>query len=174
MSTPCETVVAALATGGPIRRWRALRHAARCPQCAAARDELRQVAEALVGVPLLTPAQRRLWVAAAEAEITVSTRTWLFRPVLVGALAAVVLGAAGIWWASHPRDLRPRPSDIAAVDPSAIKGETLRDVEVLRGDVVALARELDDLRRRADLLDARKEVDALMARLAAQRWSNGL
>jgi hypothetical protein len=63
---------------------------------------------------------------------------------------------------------------VADVDPTAVREETRRDVEGLRGGVVALAQELDDLRRRADLLDARKEVDALMARLAPRGGSSGL
>ena len=40
--------------------------------------------------------------------------------------------------------------------------------------VVDLAQELDDLRRRADLLDARKDVDVLMARLVPRGGSSGL
>lgn len=175
MSIRCEEVVAALTTGGPIRRRRALRHAARCPRCAAARDELRQVAEALADVPSLTVAQCRLWVAAAGDETAAEpSRAWWFRPALTGALATVVLGAVGVWWASRPVDLRLGPPTVAAVDITAVREETHRDVEGLRGGVVALARELDDLRRRADLLDARKDVDALMARLVPQGGSNGL
>jgi len=175
MSIRCEEVVAALATGGVIRRWRARRHAARCPRCAAVRDELRQIAEALAEVPPLTAAQRRLWAAAAGDEITAEpTRAWRFRPALAGALAAVVLVAVGAWWALRPVDLRKGPPAIAEVEPSAVQQEALQDVEGLRGEVVALAQELDDLRRRADLLDARKDVDALIARLGPPGGSRGL
>jgi hypothetical protein len=60
------------------------------------------------------------------------------------------------------------------VDPPVVREEALREVEGLRGGVVALAQELDDLRRRADLLDTRREVDALMARLAPRGGSGGL
>jgi len=175
MSTRCEQVVAALATGGAIRRWRARRHAARCPRCTAARDELRRVAEALAEVPRLTAAQRWLWAAAAGDEITVGpTPALWFRPALAGSLAALVVVAVGAWWAFRPVDLRQGPPAIADVDPSAVRQETLRDVEGLRGEVVALAQELEDLRRRADLLDARKEVDALLARLGPRGGSRGL
>jgi hypothetical protein len=175
MSNRCGQVVAALATGGPIRRWRALWHAARCPRCAAARDELRQIVEALADVPPLTAAPRRLWGAAAADEFTPEpSPAWWLRPAMAGALAATIFVAVGVWWASRPRDLPLGPPDIASVDPSAVQEKTLRDVESLRGDVVALARELDDLRRRADLLDARKEVDALMARLAPRGGLSGL
>jgi hypothetical protein len=166
MNIRCEEIMAALATGGAIRRWRALRHAARCPRCAAARDDLKKVALVLANVPPLTAAQRRLWVAAAGNEITAEpSRTWWFRPVLAGALAASVIGAIGIWWTLRPVDLRQRPPAVADLEPAAVGQEAIRDVEGLRGGVLALAQELDDLRRRADLLDARKEVDDLLARL---------
>lgn len=175
MSMRCEEVMAALAAGRVIRRWRARRHAARCPRCTAARDELRQIARTLADDPPLTAAQRRIWVVAAGEEIAAGpSRAWWLRPALAGALAAVVLGAIGGWWTLRPVDLRQGPPIVADVKPSAVEAETVHDVEGLRGDVLALARELDDLRRRADLLDARKEVDALMARLAPRNEASGL
>jgi hypothetical protein len=175
MSTRCEEVVSALATGGPIRRFRARRHIAHCPRCAEARDELRQIAGALAEVPPLTVAQRRLWVAAAGDVIAAesSRASWL-RPALAGAFAAVVIGAVGAWWAFRPVGHRPALPPVTHVAPPAAREETVGDVEGLQGSVVALARELDDLRSRADLLDARKEVDALMARLASRGGSSGL
>jgi hypothetical protein len=175
MSTRCEKVVAAMATGGPFRRWRAMRHAARCPHCAAARDKLRQVALALADVPPLTDAQRRLWAAAAVTEFTAEpARAWWLRPAMAGAFATVILIAAGVWWASRPWKLRPAPPGIASVPPPTVNEETLPEVDVLRGDVVALARELDELLRRAELLEARKDVEALMARLAPPSGASGL
>ena len=175
MSTRCEEEVAALVTGGPVRRWRARRHAAHCPRCAAARHELRRVAEALAAVAPLTAVQRRLWLAAAGDEIPAgSSWAWWSRPALAGVVTAVVVGAVGVWWAFRPADRRQGPPAVAGVNPPAVGRETLRDVKGLRGGVVALARELDDLRRRADLLDARKEVEALTARLAPRAGSSGL
>jgi hypothetical protein len=93
---------------------------------------------------------------------------------MAGALAAVTIIAVGVWWASRPSRLRLRAPDIASVNPPTVKQEMPREMEGLRGDVVALARELDDLRRRADLLDARKDVDILMARLTPKTRSSGL
>jgi hypothetical protein len=175
MSTRCEEVVSALATGGPFRRFRARRHIARCPRCAEARDELRQIAEALAEVPLLTAAQRRLWVAAAGDVITAEpSRVWWLRPALAGAFAAVVIAAVGVWWAFRPVGHRPGLPPVTRVAPPAAREETVGEVQSLRGSVVALAQELDDLRSRADLLDARKDVDALMARLASRGGSTGL
>lgn len=175
MSNRCKESVAAMATGGPFRRWRAMRHAARCLRCAAVQDELRQVAEALAEVAPLTAAQRRLWAAAGRDEFTAEpARAWRYQPVLAGALAALILVGVGAWWVSRLPSLRPGAPDIASVLPSAAKQETLREVDALRGDVVALAQELDGLRRRAELLDARKDVEALMARLARPGGSSGL
>ena len=176
MSTRCEEVVAALATGGPIRRWRARRHAARCPRCAAAREELRQVALTLADVPPLT---------ARPASALDRGRRWrdhrgAVADVVVSAGPGRGVGRGGPWSPSGPggrpvrwiADRARRPSRRSS--PPAVRKETLRDVEGLRGGVVALSRELDDLRRRADLLDARKEVDALMARLGPRGGSSGL
>lgn len=175
MSTRCEKVVAAMVTGGPIRRWQAGWHAARCPRCAAARDELRQVAGALAEETPLTAPQRRLWIAATGDEPTAEpSRAWWSRPALAGALAAVVLGAVGVWWAVQPVDHQQGSPAMANVDPPAVREGTSRDVEGLRGRVVALSRELDELRGRADLLDARKDAEALMARLAPRGESSGL
>jgi hypothetical protein len=136
---------------------------------------LRQIAEALTDVPPLTAAQRRLWVAAAADVITAEPprASWL-RPALAGAFAATVIAAVGVWWAFRPLGHRPGLPPVVRVAPPAARDETVRDVEGLRGSVVALAQELDDLRSRADLLDARKEVDALMARLASRGGSSGL
>jgi hypothetical protein len=122
----------------------------------------------------LTAAQRRLWLGAAgdriEAVAGPSRAGWL-RPALA---ALLLVGAVGAWWASRPRDRRPGRPAVAIVPTPAVREEAPRDVANLRGGVVALAHELDDLRRRADLLDSRKEVDALLARLAPRGGSSGL
>jgi hypothetical protein len=174
MINRCERAIAAMAIGGPIRRWQAMRHAARCPRCAAVRDELRQVAEALADVPPLNDAQRRLWAAAADELRKEPSLAFRLKPALAGALAAVILVGVGVWWMSRPQKLPPAPEGVASVEPPPAKQETLGEMEGLRGDVVALGRELDDLRHRAELLDARKDVDALMARLTTHNGPSGL
>jgi hypothetical protein len=88
-------------------------------------------------------------------------------------MAAAVLGALGTWWVLRSVDLRSGPPAVADAVPPSDKQATLRDVESLRSDVEALAHQLDDLRRRADLLDARKKADALMARLVRVNESSG-
>jgi hypothetical protein len=100
---------------------------------------------------------------------------WWSRPALAGVLAAVIVGAAnGVWWAFRPVDRRQVPPAVVDVNPPVVREGTSRDVEGLRSCVVDLAQELDDLRGRADLLDARKDVAALMARLAPGGGSGGL
>jgi len=136
---------------------------------------LRKVAETLAEVPPLTTAQRRLWATAASDQIAAGpSREYWFRPVAAIALAALVLVAVGAWWALRPVDLRKGPPAVAELEPSAVRREALRDVEGLRGGVVALAQELEDLHRRADLLDARKDVDSLIAQLGPRGGSRGL
>lgn len=175
MNNRCEDIVAAFATGGPYRRWRARRHALRCPQCASTIRELRLTAELLADFAPLTAAQRQRWVAAAEDECaTAPVWAWWFRPALTAALASVVVGAAGLWWAFRPRHQQQGPPAIVHVEPSVPKHETARDVEDLRRRVVDLAHELDELRERAELLDARKDVADLMARLTPKSESTGL
>ena len=174
MSTRCEKAVEALAAGGTLLPWKALRHASRCPSCAAARDDFRRIAKALSKVSPLSAAQRRLWTSAVTEPNAELSAAWRFRHALAGAFAALVVVSAGAWWSTRPHDLPVGLPGIATVEPSANSERSLPEVEGLRGEVLALSRELDILRRRADLLDARKDVEALLARLGPQRGPNGL
>lgn len=176
MNNPCAQFAADLAAGGPVRRWRARRHAARCPRCASVRDGLRRVVRALAEAPPLTAAERRLWTAVADGEgrAEPARESRFFRPALAGALAVAVVGVFGGWWASRPVERRSGPPAVTRVDPLRSVAGPLPDVEALRPGLVALARDLDDLRRRADLLDARRDVNALAARLAPPGLSGGL
>lgn len=167
MSVRCENILAGLATGGPFRQWRAQRHAAHCHRCAAALDDLQRIAAELAEVSPLTAAERRLWtMAAVDESAEESSRTRWLRPAVAGALAAGIAVAVGLWWISRPADSRPNRPLITQSVPVPVGPGPLRDMEDLRGGLVALTQELDDLQRRADLLDARRDVDALMARLA--------
>ncbi len=53
----CDRAVILLATGGPLGRWRARRHCARCPGCAAEAARLRRIARELSAVEPLSAAQ---------------------------------------------------------------------------------------------------------------------
>jgi hypothetical protein len=99
------------------------------------------------------------WHALAEREN--ATRRWL-------AIAASILGLLGFgaWLATRPARLGTAPV-VAVVDSSSVKQTTLRELDTLRADASSLARELDDLLREVDLLDARRDVDALQLRFAS-------
>lgn len=175
MNPSCEKVMAALVAGGLIRRFWALRHAGRCPHCARARDELKPIAETLREVPPLTAAERRLWAAVAGDDRTREpARAWWLLPAVAGTLAALLLAAAGAWRMFRPVDRGVDPPPVAQGEPRAGTPKRLPEVENLRGNVLALASELDELKRRAELLDARREVEALMARLASRGAASGL
>jgi hypothetical protein len=58
------------------------------------------------------------------------------------------------------------PHDADDLFQDVAKASSLREVEEIRAGVVALVRELDQLQREADLLDARRDADALELRFA--------
>jgi hypothetical protein len=172
MSDRCEETLAALATGGWIRRSRARLHAARCPRCASARDDLRRIAGALAEIAPLGADQRMLWADAPGANPADPGRSRRPRPALAAAAAVLIVGALAAWWASRPVDRRQDAREIAHVPPPAL-GTEVRDEADLGARAAALMQELDDLRRLADLLDARRDADALLARLAPKGESRG-
>ena len=85
----CDDVPRLLATGTAIGRWRARRHAAHCPRCAA----FRSVLDELATVPPLPDSHRALWARAADEAATVRL-TWsrFVRPVAAIAAAAAMIG----------------------------------------------------------------------------------
>lgn len=172
MSDRCEETLAALATGGWIRRLRARLHAARCPRCASARDDLWGIAGALADTIPLTTDQRGLWADASGTDPTRFGRTRRLRPALAAAAAVLIIVAVAAWWASRAADRHHDARDIANVPTPALAVEA-RDGADLRARVTALMQELDVLRRHADLLDARKDADAVLARLAPKGESRG-
>ena len=164
----CDQFVSSLATGGSFRRWRARLHAARCPRCAELREQLRDIARELAEAPALTAAQRALWSAASvEESRPSSTRMRMFRPYLAAAGVLVILAMIAAWAAW----MRPRQDGgremIATERPSAKpKAEWNELLITLRADADRLGRELLALRHQADLMDVRKDADALWARYA--------
>jgi hypothetical protein len=169
----CAHVPTALATGGILSRWRARRHAARCPRCASAAADLVRIADALAAVEPLTPVQRALWTSAAVEDVHDAApivSRWL-RPALAGGLLAGLLAVVVVimrpGFRGHP-EAQPRPpvpapgaAEFTRLDPAP----ALERLDTMRGSLDALAGELADLRRRADLLDARRDADALWTRL---------
>ena len=68
--------------------------------------------------------------------------------------------------------LKSSPAVITVVDTKVTRAESLREVDEIRTGVVGLIRELDQLQREADLLDARRDADALELRFAPRTALN--
>ncbi|WP_165220057.1 hypothetical protein [Aquisphaera insulae] len=124
-----------------------------------------EVARELSQVPPLTPEQRALWISAMPADAATPARRG--RPWRATLTAAAILLAAtasvAIWYR------RARPLGESIVTPAALPTLTMRSE---RGRVAdewldrldRLDRELESLRREADLLDVRREANDLWRR----------
>lgn len=169
----CDKVLSALAAGGFFSRWRARRHAARCSRCVAVIKDLKGLAGELSAVPPLTPAERRLWLRACD-DVPLVSRFWprLTRPAWAAAVAAVLLVSVGIWLISRSAHLKSSPTVVTVFDSEIVKASALSEVEEMRSGIAALSRELDELQREADLLDARRDADALGRQFVAQTAFN--
>lgn len=155
----CDRALSSLATGGRLLRWRAARHAARCPRCAVAAGRTREIAAELAAVPELTSAQRSLWsIARGEERPARPSLVRTFGPALIAASACALALA---WFATRHvwSPVRPRVTP-GVVAPRPVIAASPR-LEAMRIGLDSAATELALLRRRADLLDARKDADAL-------------
>ena len=172
----CDRVLSSLATGSAVARWRAQRHVARCLRCAEAQIQLREITRELAEAPPLTAAQRALWTAAGtEPTASRPWRVWVYRAGLVA--AAVLLGAIGLkLWGPQPGGggagpnivkVAPQPPAPSPVQPSE-RGKLANE---MLAKVDRLDHELAELRREGDLLDVRKDADALWDRYAPRKPS---
>ncbi len=172
----CDRVLSSLATGNAVARWRAQRHVARCLRCAEAQIQLQEIARELAEVPPLTAAQRALWTAAGtEPTAARPWQSWVNRAALVA--AAVLIVAIGLkLWGPRPGGRRvepmiakaaPRPPAPSLIQPSK-HGELVNE---MLAKVDRLDQELAELRREGDLLDVRKDADALWDRYARRKPS---
>src|SRR5262249_12958486 len=152
--TRCEHALSALATGVPIRRAWARYHVARCPHCAAAQRKLESAVEALSGVPPLTAAERRLWTAAISEDVpALLTKARGRRAAIVAFAFTVAVAVPATWWTLWRPGLETAPGVAPpSISQNVAKTEPLPGMEALRRDALALAGELEELRRRAELL----------------------
>jgi RNA polymerase sigma-70 factor, ECF subfamily len=170
----CDDVLAALATRGLFGRWRARWHAARCPRCATAINDFEYLLGELSAVPALTTTERQLWLRACnDFPLANSVRPRCLRPAFAVAVAALLLLPAGIWLKSRSAPVKIPPPVVVVVDTEVAKASSLRKVEEIRAGVVALVRELDQLQREADLLDSRRDADALELQFTPRTAFNG-
>jgi hypothetical protein len=165
----CNDTMAALTTGGPLRRRQARRHAAHCPRCAAALAFLGDVSRDLSALPDLTPEQRQVWLEAADAAPAAPAkrrssprRTALVGAGVLAAAAALIFALVATHQPERPGDDRPIANipraEIPSPDPA-----TLQHLDAMRAELDAAERDLADLARKADLLDARRQTDLLLA-----------
>jgi hypothetical protein len=164
----CERAVELLATGTALGRLRARRHAARCPSCATEIDRLARLSSVLGTVAPLTAAQRALWKSASTEPRPVAARSIWHRHVRLAAAAAGLIVAIGLTFVA----LRPPPvkPPIESTDPRSVNAanprqhgtpEMIQELDALSSGLHALSRELAELSRQAELLDERREAEAL-------------
>jgi hypothetical protein len=172
----CEKVLAALATGGLVARCRARRHVAGCRDCADAERRLREITRALACAPPLTAAQRALWAAAStEAAASRRWQAWVYPLGL--AAAAVLFGVIALkLWVPQlgGGDDRLRITNVVPEPPavSPVQGsERGKLADEMLAKLDRLDRELTDLRRAGDLLDVRKDADALWEQYSPRKRS---
>ncbi len=172
----CDRVPSSLATGNVVARWRARRHVARCLRCAEAQTQLREITRVLAQAPPLTAAQRALWTAAGtEFAASRPRRMWAYRAGL--AAAAVLLAAIGLKiWGPQPGGggARPQVVKVAPQPPvpfPARPSERGKLANEMLAKVDRLDHALAELRREGDLLDVRKDADALWDRYAPRKRS---
>jgi hypothetical protein len=174
----CDRAVTLLATGGPLGRWRARRHCSHCPNCAAEAARIRRIARELSAVEPLSAAQRALWSSASTDPRPLASRPPRFRRALLAGWAAavvLVLVANVAWRLTRGPGPGPRPGPaIVVANPPDSPGlgriqpetppETIRELGDLEVRLRALSRDLAQLRGRAELLDERREAEALARR----------
>jgi hypothetical protein len=167
----CDRAVTLLATGGVLGRWLARRHAAHCPSCATEASQLDRIARELSAVEPLSAAQRALW-SSMSSEHRPTAR---HRPVPLAAAAmaavfaiAVVIGVMIV--ARRPpmpgpiiRDPGPSVAQSPEV-PHQASPDAIRELDDLKSRFQALSRDVAQLRRKAELLDERRDAEALSRR----------
>ncbi|MFO0956679.1 MAG: hypothetical protein U0800_04325 [Isosphaeraceae bacterium] len=164
----CDQVFAALATGKTLDRWRANLHLRACTKCEAESVRLLEITRILAAAPPLSRAHRVLWMASSLEPKPTNHPAALPRRWAIG-LAVALLLASIAWLLPHDNRItsekaRLPPLDVMLTEDPPSERELLA-IEML-AKVDRLEGALDDLRRRADLLDARREADALWSRYA--------
>src|SRR5262249_53015864 len=106
----CDQFLPALTTGTAIGRWRAPRHAARCPRCARAQAEIRRLEGELAAASALTAAERALWTSVAEDHpVPVIPLRWGLNARLAAAAAIAAMLAFLLWPRAGGPVVRPHP-----------------------------------------------------------------
>jgi len=168
----CDDFLTAQETGGYFARWRARRHAARCPRCAALRASFAAVKQEWASTEPLSPRARQLWKDAAEepARRGSPSRNWIVIAGGLTAAACVVLLVFKL--AGHkPGKVTPSPYEIAKVKPPPAVTESkvtvvnpADELNELSDAVNQLDADLKQLRLKAERMDASRQVAMTLER----------
>ncbi len=170
----CERAMVLLATGTALGRMRARRHAARCPSCVTQIARTARIANVLTTLEPLTPAQRALWTSASTDPLpTAKPRFWHRHARLASAAAGLTMAVGLAFVALRPSPVR-RP--VESIGPPVVitekpqrqdSREMMQELDALTSDLNTLSHELAQLSRQAELLDERREAEALTHRFLA-------
>jgi len=174
----CKDFLAAHESKSAWQRWRARRHSVTCASCAAiatAADELRRE---LRQIEPLASALRETWIRAAgkgvPEPVAPPQRTLPIRHIaFFGAIAALVLAAIGllIWNSARPAAAPSLVAVHTVTQPATLpraENESSNELKELLSRMDALQQEMQATVKQAELLDARRHVDQMIATYS--RW----
>ena len=166
----CEDLWKWIETGNFAQRLLARRHAAKCPSCARWLAHLGRARRELARAEPLSRAERRPWERASQVDAARPGVSAVRVAVLAGAgVAAISILIALAWTAwqwnaggpvevvSHGRTPVSQPTGSQTIDDEAV-----RQIRQMKSQLLALSEELEELSRRAAMLDERKQVDQLL------------
>jgi hypothetical protein len=145
-------------------------HVNGCESCRQFADQIRLIADSLSTTTPLNESQKALWMAATRDDspsLSLPSRRVPWR------IAAVLLVGMGLALASW-RFLGPRPHrpEVHRTEPNlatrAFRADAGQKLTALDAQLDAMERELAELERQADLLQERREAEALWADLKAK------
>ena len=170
----CDDFLALRTTGNAWQRLRACWHARRCDRCAAAAHAIAQFERDLAHTQPLPPHLRAVWERAAAQESPRPVFAWgRLRIATVALAAALLLIAVGaLFWRSLGRpvdaphlvvkdDDSVKPISVPlirerTIDASQALAQLLDEVDTLQSQLAALSQQ-------ADLLEARRQADTMIA-----------
>jgi hypothetical protein len=164
----CDDMLIFLETGNLRQRMQARRHAAQCPGCAADLAAWADVRMKLAAPDPLSPRERQLWARAAS-DIA-PARSWHWVALPIG--AALAVAACIVLLISHLP--APRSPRIAIPQPKVASSITIRVIDPaielsrLDADARQLDTRIEQLRQRAQRIEARREVALTVERFS--RW----
>jgi hypothetical protein len=161
----CQDFLPELETGGPWRRRRALRHAARCPRCAKVHAALVAVKATLAHPAPLSNHARELWNRAPRETAVLPERQIRLTPMiacLATAACVLIVFVGPVLWVNHDSSVTWIPG--GSQEKTVVSATTVMTVDPveefsqLADAVDQLDAELQSLRLTAQRLEAQREV----------------